>query len=250
MRSTPWQRRRRTDARAGRAAARDASTGARGDERQARVGVGGRGRLRLSERAIDVMASPAPTARPPAPICSRRRWIGARRTTGTPRRIGSSWPAHVRRHPDDARGRRHCTRACWKCGGAAARTWRWSVLARGRPGARLGPALPHRRVHQSHARPPRLSRQHGHLRRGQGRLFYAAVARESVSTSTTRSGASSPTRGRGRVCDAWRVIGRRRCSCAPARHCRRAASSSSLDAWGDVQLESCRWSATSTSTTC
>ena len=42
------------------------------------------------------------------------------------------------------------------------------VLARARSGARQRRALPYRGVHQSHARPPRLSRHHGGLRGREG----------------------------------------------------------------------------------
>ena len=107
-------------------------------------------------------ASPAPTARPRAPICWRNAWsswachaayIG---TIGWGRSTALAAPTHTT--PDVVTRAPHA--------GAAARRGRargghGSVLACARSGARRWRALPYRGVHQSDARSPGLSRQHG-----------------------------------------------------------------------------------------
>jgi UDP-N-acetylmuramoyl-L-alanyl-D-glutamate--2,6-diaminopimelate ligase len=58
---------------------------------------------------------------------------------------------------------------------AAARAWwRWKVSSHGLDQGRVAASSTTRGVHQPHARPPRLPRHHGELRRGQVPLFSRA----------------------------------------------------------------------------
>ena len=182
-------------------------------------------------------ASPAPTARPPAPICWRRRWNAA---AGRPPTSARSAPA----------GRAALVASALTTGDAvtvqrtlaqSARRRRrqrgdGSLLARARPGARRRGAVPHRRVHQPHARPSRLPRHDGELRRRQGAAVHARdlrVARDQRRRRVRPRSSRIDPRGRGRARSSpaavtSRARAARRASCAPCTSsCRRAASSSS-----------------------
>ena len=171
--------------------------------------------------------------------------------TGRPRQPGRERAHHRRRHHRAAHAGQPARRRRHQRGDG-------SFLARARPGARGRGAVPHRRVHQSHARSSRLSRHHGELRRRQGPAVHARRPR--VARDQRRRRVRPPARHR-----SARPRPRHRHEPRPpvahaqrgglrARHARHAVGARHR---ARIRLElghgrrSCvRWSATSTSTTC
>ena len=115
-------------------------------------------------------ASPAPTARPRARSGSRKALDRCgRRARGRSARsaTASSARSRPRRTPRPTRRALHATARAVQ-GGGRARGRDRGLVARPRPGPRQRRRVRRRAVHQPHARPSRLSRHDGRLRRGQG----------------------------------------------------------------------------------
>ena len=128
-------------------------------------------------------ASPAPTARPPAPGCWRRRCTRCGRAAAYLGTLGSG--LRRRRSPrarTPRRMRSRCSASWPRCATPARARVAMEVSSHALDQERVRRrALPHRGVHQPDPRSPRLPRRHGSLRRGQGaavRLADAGRARD------------------------------------------------------------------------
>ena len=159
--------------------------------------------------------------------------------TGRPQRADRERADHRRRGHRAA----HAGATCARDG--AAQRGDGSLLARARSGARRRGAVPHRGVHQSHARSSRLSRHHGQLRRRQGAPVHArrpGVARDQRRRRLRPPAGHRSARPRPRWSSPAAATSRTRApppaSCAPCTSsCRRSGIELEFDSsWGTGAL--------------